>query len=429
MTETIWDLVRRGADTLPEPFSSKRLVDWVIRQRPDVQESSVRTHIQYATANAGNARNPFGHRRPLLDRVGHGEYRRHRPSVGAPASPPRPTVQPPVAGRADVVLVGCSNSKATSARPAAELFTGAAFTKARGHALATGQPWYVLSAKWGLLAPDEVVAPYDVYLADRPARYRTTWGAWVVAQLAERHELRGAVVDVHAGEAYCLPLAGPLAAAGGTLHQPLAGLRQGERLAWYGEARGPVPVSREAAGGDAPLAVDVSPLLDERNAVPPADFLAAGRRAADRPGLYSWWVDAVGAHEISAGLGHRVAPGLIYAGRAGGLRGNGSASTNTLWARVAEMHLGGNRAFSTFRLTLTACLSASVGRVVLETELNDWMRAHLRVGVLPLASDDVTAGEEELLLRADPPLNLSGVERTPVRQTLSRLRSALKGTA
>jgi len=324
-----------------------------------------------------------------------------------------------------IVLVGCSSSKAASARRAAELFTGATFAKARAHALATGCPWYVLSAKWGLLDPDELVAPYDVYLADRPTQYRTAWGAWVVAQLADRHDLRGAVVEVHAGDAYCRPLAGPLAAAGATLHEPLVGLRQGERLAWYG--RSPSGAAPECTSRPCGIP-DVSPLLDHAQAVAPADFLAAGRRAADRPGLYSWWADAAGAHELSAGLGHSVAPGLVYAGRAGGVRPNGSASTNTLWGRVGEMHLGGNRSFSTFRLTLAACLSAAAGRVVQGGGARDGMPAPLRVAVLPLGPEDVTAGEEELLRRADPPLNLSGVERTPLRQTLSRLRSAIKET-
>ena len=133
-----------------------------------------------------------------------------------------------------VVLVGCSSGKAPTARPAAELFTGAAFTKARDLARSSGAPWYVLSAKFGLLDPGEVVAPYDVYLPDQPAGYRTAWGAWVVAQLATRHGLSGTVVEVHAGRAYCDPLRAPLAAAGATLVEPLAGLGLGERLAWYG---------------------------------------------------------------------------------------------------------------------------------------------------------------------------------------------------
>ena len=91
----------------------------------------------------------------------------------------------------------------------------------------------MLSAKFGLLEPAEVVAPYDVYLREQPASYRTAWGAWVVAQLGTRHDLSGAAVEVHAGRAYCDPLRAPLAAAGATPVEPLAGLGLGQRLAWY----------------------------------------------------------------------------------------------------------------------------------------------------------------------------------------------------
>jgi hypothetical protein len=327
------------------------------------------------------------------------------------ASPASPIGDP--TGR--IILVGCSGSKAASARPAAELFTGAAFRKARDLARRARSPWYVLSAKFGLLHPDEVIAPYDVYLPDRSSRYRHAWGSWVVAQLSERHELRGLIVEVHAGRGYCEPIEMPLTDAGATVHQPLAGLRQGERLAWYGTTPEPPPVS--------PPAIDH--LFDERNAVPPMEFLTRGRTAANAPGLYSWWVDEAGAHDLSAGLGDRVPPGLVYAGRAGGVRPNGSASTNTLWGRVGQMHLGGNRQFSTFRMTLAACLSSEKGPVMDEAALTIWMQQHLRVAVLPIAPNAVTAGEEELLRRTDPPLNLSDVPPTPLRATLRRLRSAL----
>jgi hypothetical protein len=282
----------------------------------------------------------------------------------------------------------------------------------------------VLSAKYGLMTPDDVVGPYDVYLPDRSSAYRSAWGEWVVSQLAEQQALRGALIEVHAGEAYTAPLREPLRRLGATLHEPLAGLRQGERLAWYG------PAGPEPQAADVP---DVGPLLEESTAEPPARFLSDGRAAAAQPGLYSWWVDQAGAHDLSAGLGHRVAPGLVYAGRAGGVRSNGKASANTLWGRVGEMHLGGSRQFSTFRLTLAAALSPHDGPVIDEAAVTAWMHQHLRVAVLALPPEAVSAGEEELLRLADPPLNLRDVPATELRRSLSRRRSAVtaasKGTA
>ncbi len=169
----------------------------------------------------------------------------------------------------------------------------------------------------------------------------------------------------------------------------------------------------------------VAILLESDAAVSPADFLAAGRAAAREPGLYTWWADAEGADDLSRGLGHRVAPGLVYAGRAGGVRRSGVRSSNTLWGRIATMHLGGRRRFSTFRTTLSACLSPLGGPAVDGPELTAWMHRHLRVAVLPLAAEEVLPAEGRLLGLADPPLNLRDVARTDLRREVSRRRSAL----
>ena len=179
---------------------------------------------------------------------------------------------------------------------------------------------------------------------------------------------------------------------------------------------------REFRQGEIP---DVTPLLDATNAIGPAAFLAAGRAASNEPGLYSWWVDDEGATDLTRGLGHEVAPGLVYAGRAGGIRPSGVRSANTLWGRIATMHLGGRRQFSTFRVTLSACLSPEGGPAVDEQDLTGWMHRHLRVAVLPLPIGSVAPGEERLLERADPQLNLRDVPRTDLRRALTRRRKAL----
>jgi hypothetical protein len=67
--------------------------------------------------------------------------------------------------------------------------------------------------------------------------------------------------------------------------------------------------------------------------------------------------------------------GLIYAGRAGGRRTTGKLSTNTLWGRIATMHLAGNREFSTFRLTLAAVLHQAGEPVDDDAALSAWMKA------------------------------------------------------
>ena len=205
---TIWELLDEAASTLPEPFSRAALINWISARRPDVGVSSIAAHIQFATDNAGgHASGPFAGRTPLLHRVDRGTYLRYRPG----GTGNRALERPP-SGR--VVLIGSSGAVATAPGPAAELFTSPGFVSARDHAVRAGERWFVLSARHGLLEPADVVGPFDNQLGDRPLGYRTAWGEWVAAQLADRMWLSGLVVEVHGGVDFAQPLRQPLGRRG-----------------------------------------------------------------------------------------------------------------------------------------------------------------------------------------------------------------------
>jgi hypothetical protein len=214
---TIWELVADGAATLPEPFSRAALINWVSARRPEVGVSSIAAHIQFATANAAHAgHNPFADRPPLLNRVGRGQYLRYRPVDGE-------ELHGAVVRSRRVALIGSSGATEDDPRPAGELFRSDGFARAREHARDSRLPWFVLSAKHGLLDPGEVVSPHGVQIDDQPAGYRTAWGEWVVAQLADRLQLDGVVVEVHGGVDFAQPLRQPLARRGAVLEIPLPG--------------------------------------------------------------------------------------------------------------------------------------------------------------------------------------------------------------
>ncbi|MGZ4547535.1 MAG: DUF6884 domain-containing protein [Blastococcus sp.] len=225
---TIWELVADGAAALPEPFSRAALINWVSARRPDVGVASIAAHIQFATDNAGHSEHdPFSGRPPLLHRVDRGLYRRFRP--------PAPEWHPLSGGRSGatrVLLLASSGTTAEASGPAAGLFRSAGFTRARHLAIGSGLPWFVLSAKHGLLDPDDVVGPFELQLGDRSPGFRTAWGEWVVAQLAERVPLEGTVVEVHGGVDFAQPLRHPLARRGAGLEIPLPG-------SWDDDAGGP----------------------------------------------------------------------------------------------------------------------------------------------------------------------------------------------
>src|SRR5690348_17330318 len=189
---TIWELLDEASSSLPEPFSRAALINWISARRPDVGVSSIAAHIQFATDNAGgHASGPFAGRTPLLHRVDRGQYLRYRPAGENRALENAPS------GR--VVLIGSTGDVATAPCAAADLFTGPGFVSARDQAVRAGERWFVLSARHGLLEPGDVVSPFDNQLGDRPLGYRTAWGEWVAAQLADRMWLSGLVVEVHGG--------------------------------------------------------------------------------------------------------------------------------------------------------------------------------------------------------------------------------------
>ncbi len=133
-----------------------------------------------------------------------------------------------------VILVGCVKTKRDEPAEARSLYVSPLFLRRRVYAEEAATRWFVLSAEFGLVAPDEVISPYDTYLPDMDPAYRRAWGSWCVARLAHLvGDLRGKVVEIHAGEAYVSSIREPLESRGARLRTPLEGLRQGEQLAWY----------------------------------------------------------------------------------------------------------------------------------------------------------------------------------------------------
>lgn len=337
---------------------------------------------------------------------------------------PGAVMAPPLtsARRPDIVLVSCVKSKLSHPAPARDLYTSSLFCKQRSYAEALGVPWFVLSAKHGLVAPENMLEPYELRLSNAPRDYRRGWGARVVQQLQDAAgPLDGKTIEVHAGAAYTDPIRAGLRAAGADLVEPLSGLPLGQRLAWYRPWTEISPVL-----GPTPEVSDlVARLKDQATTQSPAEFLSTNGVGLRAPGLYSWWIDHEGAADLTTGLGLLLEPGLIYAGLAGATRSrSGRKSTNTLWGRIRGMHLGGRHQFSTFRLSLGSILAAARGETEIDEErLTDWMHAHLRVIALPVEDADALGGLETAVLAAlTPPLNLAKLPKTRMRARLSELR-------
>ena len=235
------ELLDECARTLSAPFTRQDILRWFAQSYPDVRPSTVESQIVELTASAAPSGEHYspGGRRPVLERVGHGLYQRARGLARQPAlfGGPSHELPPPLAATAgptgDVLLIGSVKSKQPEAAPARDLYTSTLFTRRRRYAEASGRPWFVLSGRWGLVAPDELIAPYDVFLGDMPASYRRGWAEFVVGQLAAYAPLTGTVVEIHAGDHDVDALRPVVERAGAVLADPVDAHSMGETLAWY----------------------------------------------------------------------------------------------------------------------------------------------------------------------------------------------------
>lgn len=131
-------------------------------------------------------------------------------------------------------LVSCAAKKLDYPAPARHLYTSALFRMALTYAEAHCATTYILSALYGLVPLDAVIAPYDVRL--KPGAHNAPWGRVVVRELVARHP-GGADLLLLAGAAYADPLLDALDAVvwRGQVIQPLEGLQIGQRLAWLSQ--------------------------------------------------------------------------------------------------------------------------------------------------------------------------------------------------
>ena len=328
----------------------------------------------------------------------------------------------------DLILISCVKKKKSIAALAKDLYISDLFQKQRAYAERFEVPWFILSAEYGLVSPEDLIEPYELYLPKTSQDYQKAWGEKVVGQLKEKvGSLEGKTIEIHAGSIYLEAIRGRLESSGALVTNPRSGMKFGEILQWYASfPKEPVDQDPKKEGIDS---VDIDLIINDlknyEQSLSPGQFLQSDRSNLDVPGLYSWWVDGEGASEISKALKCDIQGGMIYAGLAGATHWpSGKKSTNTLWLRIATMHLGKNQEFSTFRRTIGAILAHN-GELknIDEDNLSHWMNQHLRVLAVPFLNADLLGKVEELvLLKLDPPLNLKGMGPNQIRQRLKELR-------
>lgn len=125
-----------------------------------------------------------------------------------------------------VVLISCVKKKKPEQETpcaAKDLYRSTLFKAQRELAQALSQQWFILSAKYGLLHPDEQVEWYECTLNGQPIAKKKDWAKSVSISL--HHRLKGARrIVITAGESYCHYLIPLLREHGHQLYRPLQGV-------------------------------------------------------------------------------------------------------------------------------------------------------------------------------------------------------------
>ena len=132
-------------------------------------------------------------------------------------------------------LVSCVSQKLETPAPARELYISTWFRRARAFVEATRSPWFILSAKYGLIDPNQTIARYELTLNNMGAAERREWAANVLAQM-ERDLPPADRIVMLAGARYREHLMAYLSQRFGVEPEaPLQHLRIGEQSKWFGD--------------------------------------------------------------------------------------------------------------------------------------------------------------------------------------------------
>ena len=139
-----------------------------------------------------------------------------------------------------IYVVSCVWSKRATPALAKDLYQSDWFLKARAYAESVGSCWFILSAEYGLVHPDEMIEPHKMTLNMMGVAERRNWSCRVQQQMDERMPNASRIV-VLATQPYREFLMDYLGRRATTVHVPMAGMRNGQQLSWLGKQAGDGP--------------------------------------------------------------------------------------------------------------------------------------------------------------------------------------------
>lgn len=132
-------------------------------------------------------------------------------------------------------LISCTKKKQNYPCKASEMYSASdLFRKAYAYCTKKYDQVAILSAKYGLLLPQDEIEPYDITLNDMSIKERKLWSEKVFEQMQQRLNLSNyGRVFFHTGKRYREFLTPKLESVGLVTEVPLGNLQIGKQLSWY----------------------------------------------------------------------------------------------------------------------------------------------------------------------------------------------------
>ena len=130
---------------------------------------------------------------------------------------------------APIVLVSCVKTKQDRRCRAGDMYTSALFQKMMAYAQSLKpKRIFILSAKYGLLSPDDMIEPYEQTLKTMKTAERRAWAQGVMSALRQTGDLDADTFVFLAGDAYRQNLVPHIK----HYTVPMEGLAFGKQLQW-----------------------------------------------------------------------------------------------------------------------------------------------------------------------------------------------------
>ena len=131
-----------------------------------------------------------------------------------------------------IALISCTSKKHNKKTKAKDLYTSPLFKGSKNYAEVCADNYYILSAKHGILRPDEKIKPYNESLYVMPKKNRSKWASNVTKELISILDSNDKVIFL-AGKKYREFLNSNLLQLGYETATPLEGFPIGKQLQWY----------------------------------------------------------------------------------------------------------------------------------------------------------------------------------------------------